>query len=350
MSYYQAKKGLAPGTVLYTGRKKVEKVLIENIIYSQNDVTENKVLNISELEYNKDSDAIQWVIITGLHDVGIIEQVGVVFNIHNLVLEDILNTGQRPKVDFFDENIFIVLKNLHFNASKSEIIHEQVSIILGKNFVLCFVEKDDNLFFPIKERLRSSGSKMRNSGSDYLAYALMDIIIDHYFILLEKMEEHLDFYENKIINGERSNVLNSVYKLKRENLSLNNAIWPLRELVAQLERAEPGLIKKKNSIYFRDLYDHTIQVIERTGVYRDLLTALLELHLSGSGNRTNEVMKVLTVISTIFMPLTFIAGVYGMNFRNMPELFVPWAYFAVLGIMVMIAILMLIYFKRKKWL
>jgi magnesium transporter len=349
MSYHQVKKGLEPGTVLYTDKKKVETVVIENIIYNQNTFVETKISKISELEYDKDSDTIQWITVTGLHDVAIIEYIGNLFGIHNLVLEDILNTTQRPKVDFFDNLIFVVLKNLSFTTSKTEINHEQVSIIFGKNFVLCFVEKDKHLFFPIKERMKIASSKIRNTGSDYLAYTLMDLIVDHYFILLEKIEVHLDFYENKIINGEQSNVLNNVYKLKRENLVLNNAIWPLRELIAQLERAETDLIKKKSHIYFRDLYDHTIQVIDRTGVYRDLLTALLELHLSGSGNRTNEVMKVLTVISTIFMPLTFIAGVYGMNFKNMPELFVPWAYFAVIGLMVVIAIAMLIYFRRKKW-
>ncbi len=350
MSYSEAKKGLEPGSVLYTGKKKVEHVIIENIIFSPKEIIETRITDVSELKCNIDNDLVQWVNITGLHEVSTIEKIGNIFGIHNLVLEDILNIEQRPKVDFHTDSIYIILKNLKFNASKSVIEQEQISIILHKNFVLSFVEKDELLFSPILSRLKIVGSKMRGMGVDYLAYSLMDLVIDHYFILLEKIEEHLDFYENKIIKVEHKNVLNKVYNLKRENLVLNNAVWPLRELVSQLERTDTDLIKKKNHIYFRDLYDHTIQVIDRIGVYRDLLNALIELHLSGSSNRTNEVMKVLTVISTIFMPLTFIVGVYGMNFKYMPELEVRWAYFAVMGLMLIIALAMLYYFRKKKWL
>jgi magnesium transporter len=350
MSYLKDNNLLETANEKVARGSKPGKLIIENILFNHSHFVESQITDISELKCNKEPDLVQWVIITGLHDSSVIEQIGNVFDLHYLVQEDVLNTGHRPKVEFNDQSVFVILKNLKFISHRSTIEQEQVSILFGKNYVLCFVEKNDVLFSPVLSRLRVSGAKVRSLGADYLAYTLIDVVVDQYFVLLEKIEEHLDFYENKIIKGEHKNVLNKVYNLKRENLVLNNAVWPLRELVSQLERTDTELIKKKNHIYFRDLYDHTIQVIDRIGVYRDLLNALIELHLSGSSNRTNEVMKVLTVISTIFMPLTFIVGVYGMNFKYMPELEVKWAYFAVIGLMLIIALAMLYYFRKKKWL
>jgi len=350
MRYSEVKKGLAPGTVLYAGKRKVDSILIESVIFDKNTLSEETLTDVSKLEYKCDSDDIQWVTITGLHDSKMVEQIGSSFGIHNLVLEDILNTDHRPKVDFYSDYIYILFKSLSYNRSETAIEQEQISILLGRNFVLCFCEKDHTLFKSIRERLRVPGSKFRASGADYLAYTLMDVIIDHYFIVIEKISDKLDFYEEKIISGNHKGILNKIYLLKRQNLSITNSIWPLRELISQIERSDSGLIKKTNHIFFRDLYDHTIQIIDKINVYRELLTAIIDLHLSESGNRTNEVMKVLTIISTIFIPLTFIAGVYGMNFKFMPELQVHWAYFAVIGLMAALAILMLIYFRRKKWL
>jgi magnesium transporter len=349
MSYYQIKKGMDPGSVLYTGKQKIQEISIENYVYSQDNCEFEIINSADDIKFQNQDNKTQLLLITGLHDISIVEKVGNAFGIHNLALEDILNTQQRPKAEFYDDNVLIVLKNLNFKSSGAEIEQEHISIVLGKNYVVCFAEKDNNIFYPVTEKLKKHGTRIRSLGSDYLAYSLMDVIIDNYFILLEKLDEHLDFYETKIINGEDKNILNRIYKFKREVFVLNNSVWPLRELISHLERSETQILKKKNLLYFRDLYDHTIQVIERAGVLRDLLTALLELHLSRTGNRTNDVMKVLTIISTIFIPLTFIAGLYGMNFHYMPELQIKWAYFAVLGIMMIIVIGMLLWFRKKKW-
>lgn len=350
MSYYQIKKGMDPGSVIYTGKQKTSKVIIENYIFGTEEFSYEILPSATDIEHCAVENQVQLVIISGLHDQSTIEKTGEVFGIHNLALEDVLNTSQRPKADFYDENAFIVLKNLTFNSSESEIEQEHISIVLGKNYVVCFIEKDSSIFLPVTEKIKKPGTRIRSLGADYLAYSIMDIIVDNYFLLLEQLDEHLDFYEAKIIKGGDKNILNRIYKFKREVFVLNNSVWPLRELISHLERSENGLIKKKTMFYFRDLYDHTIQVIERAGVLRDLITALLELHMSRTGNKTNEVMKVLTIISTIFIPLTFIAGVYGMNFKYMPELHVKWAYFAVLAVMLIVVFVMLIWFRRKKWL
>lgn len=339
-----------PGSVIYTGKQKTTKVIIENYIFGAETYTYEILPVAEDIKHCTIENQIQLLIITGLHDQSVIEKAGEVFDIHSLALEDVLNTSQRPKTDFYDDNVFIVLKNLFFNHAGSQIEQEHVSIVLGKNYVVCFVEKDNSFFLPITEKIKKTGTRIRSLGADYLAYSLMDIIVDNYFILLEQLDEHLDFFETKIIKGGDKTILNRIYKFKREVFVLNNSVWPLRELISHLERSESALIRKKTMFYFRDLYDHTIQVIERAGVLRDLITALLELHMSRTGHKTNEVMKVLTIISTIFIPLTFIAGVYGMNFKYMPELRIKWAYFAVLAIMLIIALIMLVWFRRKKWL
>jgi magnesium transporter len=225
-----------------------------------------------------------------------------------------------------------------------------VSIVAGSNYLISFQEKTGDVFEPLRKRIKTASGKIRTLGSDYLLYAILDIIIDNYFILLEHLGDEVEKYETELIVNANKDILNRIYYLKRENLLLRNAVWPVRELVLQFEKTDSPLIKKKNIIYFRDLYDHTIQVIDNVEIYRDLLSGLIELYYTGTSNKTNEVMKVLTIISTIFIPLTFIAGIYGMNFKYMPELEWHWAYFSVWGLMIVIFILMIWYFKQKKWL
>jgi len=239
---------------------------------------------------------------------------------------------------------------LVYDKNKKSIDGEQVSIIVGKNYLISFQEKDGDVFEPLRKRIKTSSGKIRTLGTDYLLFAIMDIIVDNYFILLENLGEEVEKYETELIDNANKDILNRIYYLKRENLLLRNAVWPVRELVSQFEKTDSLLIKKKNIIYYRDLYDHTIQVIDNVEIYRDLLSGLIELYYTNTGNKTNEVMKVLTIISTIFIPLTFIAGIYGMNFKYMPELEWHWAYFGVWVLMIILFIGMMWFFKRKKWL
>jgi magnesium transporter len=350
MSHYSKKQGLPPGSLIYTGKDNSKKIEIETINYSHELLLEEKISNITDLKYEKDSKSVYWININGVHNTELLKTLGEKFIIHNLVLEDILNTTQRPKVEFFDDHIFLVIKMLSYNNKEAEIDSEQVSFILGHNYVISFQEKPGDVFDPLRNRIKNSSGKVRNLGSDYLAFALLDIIIDNYFILLEHLGEKLEKYEESLIKKADKEILNRIYFLKRENLLLRNSVWPVRELVSQLEKSDSGIIKKKTIIYFRNLYDHTIQVIDSVEIYRDLLSGLIELYMTGTSNKTNEVMKVLTIISTIFIPLTFIAGIYGMNFKYMPELGWHWAYFSVWGVMLILTILMLWFFRRKKWL
>jgi magnesium transporter len=281
--------------------------------------------------------------------VDIIEKIGKHFNLHPLVIEDILNIHQRPKIEDFEDHIFIVLKMLTYNKDSHEGESEQVSIILGKNFVLTFQERKRDVFDPVRNRIKNSKSLIRKYGADYLVYALIDVIVDNYFIILEGIGEVLEELEDRVLLNPTSEIVHSIHQLKRNLIVLRKSIWPLREILSTLEKTESDLIKN-TSVYFRDVYDHTIQVIDIIETYRDLVTGMLDIYLSSVSNRMNQIMKVLTIIATIFMPLTFIAGIYGMNFKYMPELGWKWGYPLVLILMLLIGVNMIIYFRRKKWL
>lgn len=350
MTNYSKKKGLPPGSLVFTGKVRSKKVSIDLIEYSQDKYLHKKIDKLKDIEYNPDSKSIYWLNISGLHDTDIIEESGNMFGINMLVLEDILNTNQRPKTDFYDNYIFVTLKTLDYNNKSKKIDNHQISIILGKNYVITYLEKSDDLFDPLKSRIEVSNSKIRSFGSDYLSYAVIDIVVDNYFILLEKLGLEIESFEESLIDKFDKNTINQIYILKRENLVLRNSIWPLREAVSQLERVESTLISDKTEIFFRDLYDHTIQIIDNVEVYRDILSGLIDLYLSGISNKTNEVMKVLTIISTIFIPLTFIVGLYGMNFNYMPELSWRWGYITIWAIMVSITVFMIIFIRKRKWL
>ncbi|MDD3741140.1 MAG: magnesium/cobalt transporter CorA [Bacteroidales bacterium] len=345
----KAKIGLPPGSLIFNGIERKHDISIEHIAYSPDEYFEESIDSIGKIDLASDSGKIHWINLNGVHDTNMIKNIGEKFNIHKLVLEDVLNTHQRPKVDFYDEHIFAVIKMLVYNKEDKSVDSEQVSIVAGSNYLISFQEKSGDVFDPLRKRLQSASGKIRTLGSDYLLYAILDIIIDNYFILLESLGEEVEKYETDLIDNANKDILNRIYYLKRENLLLRNAVWPVRELVLQFEKTDSPLIKKKNIIYFRDLYDHTIQVIDNVEIYRDLLSGLIELYYTNTGNKTNEVMKVLTIISTIFIPLTFIAGIYGMNFKYMPELEWHYAYFGVWGIMITLFVLMIWYFRRKKW-
>ena len=343
------KSGLPPGTVVFVGKQKTEKVRITVINYDEAHFEEKEAKDIEETFAFKEKPAITWINIDGLQRVDIIEKLGSHLNLHPLVLEDIANTEQRPKMDDYTDYLYIVLKMLRYDSQETDIVSEQVSLILGSNWVVSYQESEGDVFGPIRERLRTAKGRIRKMGADYLMYALMDAIVDNYFVVLEKMGEKIEDVEEDLIANPEPSTLKNINDLKRQIISLRKSVWPLREVIARLERWESKLINKTTAIYFKDVYDHTIQVIDSIETFRDMLSGMLDIYLSSLSNRMNEVMKVLTIIATIFIPLTLVADIYGMNFKDMPELGSPWGYPLVLAGMLAIGIVMLLYFRRKKW-
>jgi magnesium transporter len=298
----------------------------------------------------KDKATVTWINVDGVHDTEAIQKLGDCFGIHALVLEDVVNTNQRPKLEIFDDYVFLVLKMLTLDKEERRPEFEQVSMVLGPNYVISFQEREGDVFETVRERIRSGKGLIRRGGADYLAYALMDAVVDGYFVVLETFGEHIETLEEELVTDAGRDTLQKLNVMKREVIYLRKSVWPLREVISALQRGESTLVKEHTRIYLRDVYDHTIQVIDTVETFRDMLTGMLDIYLSSVSNRMNEVMKVLTVIATIFIPLTFIAGVYGMNFRFMPELAWQWAYPVTWLVMVAIGILMVVYFRRKKWL
>jgi len=344
------KVGLSPGTLVHIGEKKVEKVRITVIDYDAEQFQEKETKTIEECFPFKDTPTVTWINIDGLHDVEIIEKIGKHFAIHPLIQEDILHTGQRPKMEDMESYIFVVARMLVYNDETGEIESEQVSLILGANYVISFQEKVGDIFDPVRERIRNGRGRIRRMKADYLAYALVDTLVDNYFVILEKLGEKIEGMEDELVANPTPETLQTIHILKREMIFLRKSVWPLREVISSLERGESSLIYESTGMYFRDVYDHTIQVMDTVETYRDMVSGMLDTYLSSLSNRMNEVMKVLTIIATIFIPLTFVAGIYGMNFEFMPELKWHWGYFAALGLMVVIFIGMVFYFRRKRWL
>jgi magnesium transporter len=342
--------GLPPGTLIHIGEQKLEAPRITVIDYDEQNFQEKQVSKIEECFEFKASPTVTWINIDGIHDTKTIEKIGSHYDLHQLTLEDILTTGQRPKFEDLEKHLFIVLNMLSFSEEKQQIQAEQVSIILGPNFVISFQESIGDVFEPIRDRIRNAKGRIRKMGCDYLMYSLMDAVVDNYFVILEKLGEKIESLEEELVSSANEQILKRIYRLKREMIFLRKSVWPLRELIGGIERSESGLIQDSTSVYLRDLYDHTIQVIDTVESYRDMVSGMLDIYLSAISNRMNAVMKVLTIIATIFIPLTFVVGVYGMNFKYMPELQLKWGYGVVWLVIITIAVVMLIYFKRKKWL
>ncbi|MFH1055795.1 MAG: magnesium/cobalt transporter CorA [Candidatus Altiarchaeota archaeon] len=350
------KAGLPPGTPMHIGEEKTGKVRITVIDYDEGHFKEAVVEKAEDCLIFKDNPTVTWINVDGIHDVDIIERFGKDFNFHPLLVEDIVNTEQRPKMEDFGDYMFLVLKMLTYDEKVKDLKIEQVSLILGRNFVLSFQEDIGDVFDPVRQRIREGKGRHRKNGADYLAYSLIDAIIDNYFIILEKVGEEIELLEEKVVSDPNRKVLREIHRLKRELIFLRKSVWPLREVVNGMEKADSPLIRKPTKIYLRDVYDHTIQVMDTVETFRDMTSGMLDIYLSSISNRLNEVMKVLTVIATIFMPLTFLAGVYGMNFHtdkspwNMPELTWYYGYPMFWGIITIVAIIMLVYFRNKKWL
>jgi len=344
------KAGLPPGTPVYVGERKDEKVRISVLDYDEVQYQEKEVKDVEECFPFKDTSTVTWINIDGIHQIDIIEKIGRHFGLHPLIQEDIVNTEQRPKMEDFGSYIYIVLKMIYHDENDGEIKMEQVSLILGENYVISFQEKEGDIFNHVRERLRNGKGRIRKMKADYLAYSLLDTVVDNYFFILEKTGEQIEELEDRVVSQPKPETLQEIHRLKRMMIFLRRSVWPLREVISNLERGESSLIQETSRIYLRDVYDHTIQVIDSVETFRDMLSGMHDTYLSSISNRMNEIMKVLTIIATIFIPLTFIAGIYGMNFKFMPELEWQWGYFAVWLIMVGVAVVMVLFFRRKRWL
>ena len=344
------KAGLSPGTIVHVGEVKAERAKISLVDYDQSSFQEREASTIEKCFPFKDKPTVTWINIDGLHQVEIVEALGEHLDLHPLVMEDIVHTGQRPKMEDYENTLFIVLKMLRYDEVQDQIDEEQFSLILGTNWVISFQEKEGDVFDPLRDRIRNSKGRIRKMGADYLAYTLVDAIVDNYFILLEKLGDRVEALEEDLVVHPGPKALQEIHALKRELLFMRKSVWPLREVISGLQRGESALFEEHTLIYLRDVYDHTIQVIDTVETFRDMISGMLDIYLSSVSNRMNEVMKVLTIIATIFIPLTFVAGLYGMNFLHMPELKWRFGYFAVLGLMAAIAGTMVLYFRRKKWL
>ncbi|PWR73765.1 magnesium/cobalt transporter CorA [Methanospirillum lacunae] len=340
------KTGMPPGTPIYIGDEAPKETTIHLLVYSDQNISGFEQVSPEELTTNIQQGSNAWISITGLRDVALIEQVLNSFSIHPLVTEDILNTRTRSKIEEFDEYLFIVMT--HFQRSEDEMHEEQVSLILTNN-ILITCSNSIGMFPNIENRIKRSTSRFRTNGIDYLAYTIIDTIVDGYFFVLEDLEERVEDLEDEIVNNPGKDTINHVQDFRRDLIWFRRKIWSLRELITRLERTDSLLIKNTTHLYLRDVYDHTIKIAEDVDVYREMAEGLMEIYLSKISNNTNEIMKVLTIIANIFIPLTFIAGIYGMNFEYMPELTSPYGYPAVLLVMSMVSATMLLYFRRKEW-
>ncbi|MBO6879691.1 MULTISPECIES: magnesium/cobalt transporter CorA [Winogradskyella] len=342
--------GQVPGTLVYTGKKSDKDFQVECFDYTKDDIEETILLNIEDAVNYKDTDSVTWINVDGLQHTDKIEDIGKQYDLHPLVLEDIVNTTQRPKIDEYEDYLFVVLKMLYYDVNE-EIVIEQVSFVLGKNYVLTFQEAEGDVFGTIRERLRYANGRIRGLKSDYLLYALIDAVVDNYFSIIETLGNKIEDLETELFTGHaREDVNIEVQQLKREILKVRRAIFPLREIINRIEKGEHPLIFKRTITYYRDIYDHLIQVSENIDIYREMIWSLMDMYMTTISNKMNEVMKVLTIMSSIFIPLSFLAGLYGMNFEYIPELKYRYGYFVLLGVMFTIFIGLLIYFKRKKWL
>lgn len=350
-----SKPGTPPGTLRPMEKPRAEEVKITILDYSPEKCEEREASSIEECSLYKDKPTLTWINVDSIQDVEMLQKLEQCFGFHLLTLEDVLNVGQRPKIENYDDYQFVVMPLLRFNE-ENNLESEQISVFSGRNYVITLQEAPGDVFDPIRERIRKNKGHIRRMGADYLTYALIDAIVDNYFPILETFGEQIEGLEDELVENPGQEILQKIHQLKRELLFLRKSAWPMREVINGMEREDSLLVQDETKPYLRDCYDHTIQIMDMIETYRDMVSGMLDIYLSSVSNKINQVMKVLTIIATIFMPLTFIVGIYGMNFNpekspwNMPELNWPWGYPAVLILMAAIGIIMLIYFRRKKWL
>ncbi len=345
--------GTPPGTLIYTGETTAETPSHLSLFeYNEQIVRETPIAKIFDITDFEAENAVTWVNLDGLHDVGLVEQLGEHFAIHPLLLEDILNVEQRPKAEDFDQYLFFTLKALNYNCETRDVEAEQISFVLGQHYLISFQEAENgDIFEPVRERIRKNKGKLRNAGADYLVYRLLDTVVDNYFDIVDKINERIDILEDAVFKGQEPRTLTlEIQRLKKDLIQLRKSLIPLRQAIEDIQHSQEKLIRPTTLSYFRDVYDHIMQVIEEIESSREILLGVLEMHHANQGNRMNNIMKVLTIVSAIFVPLTFIAGLYGMNFKNMPELEQPYGYYVCLGVMTFIGIAMSFWFWYKKWL
>lgn len=342
---------LPPGTMAYKGKKASLETVIDIINYSNQTFTKIDCNNVEDGFNFEGNEQVTWININGLNNLEDIEKLGTHYKLHPLTLEDIVNTNQRPKLEEFQNYIFIVFKMLYFKDN-DELQYEHLSMVVGPDYVLTFQEADGDVFNDLRDRIEAAKGRIRSQGADYLMYAILDAIVDNYFTVIEAVGDKIEDLEAHIFESQSNNenTPSQIQHLKQEVLKIRRSIFPLREVINRLEKLDNTIINEKSLSYIRDLYDHIIQVNESIDLYREMVWSLMDMYMTIISNKMNEVMKVLTIIATIFIPLTFIAGIYGMNFTNIPELQVENGYFILLGVMFILFIFMLIYFRRKKWL
>ena len=342
------KKGLSPGTLIHIGEKRTEAVTVTLFNYSSTHCDEQPIGDVNELRPPSD-ETVSWVDVDGVHKTDVLEAFGKHFGLHPLLLEDIANTDQRPKLDDYDTYLFLVMKVLTA-SNQGDILVEQICFVLGRNYVLSFQENGTDVFQSVRDRLRVGKGRLRQNGSDYLVYALIDAVVDQYFEVLEMLGERIEAMQERLMADPRPETLKDIHALKRQLLFVRRAVWPLREAINNLSRSECPFLHEPTKVFFRDVYDHVVQIVDTIETLREMVSASLDIYLSSVSYRLNSVMRVLTVITTIFMPLSFIAGIYGMNFEYMPELKWPWGYPMAVGVMGLVAATMLLGFRWKKWL
>ena len=344
------KPGTAPGTLRPVEIPGAGPVKVTLMDYAPDHLTEKEIRSVQELVPFRETPSVTWINVEGLADVEFLDELGKLFGFHPLALEDVLNCGQRPKVEDYGAYHFIVLKSLRYKPEEGGLEMEQISFFLAGNFVITLQELPGDSFEAVRERIRKGKGQIRGMGPDYLAYALIDALVDEFFPVLEAYGERIEALETELVLAPTPETLQAIHQIKRDLLLLRRTAWPERDVVSSLQHEESDIIRPGTQVFLRDCYDHIIQVIDMIETYRDLAAGMLDVYLSSISNRLNEVMKVLTIISTIFIPLNFIAGLYGMNFQHMPELDKPWGYPAILGFMAVVALALLYYFRRKRWL
>ncbi len=344
------KTGLPPGSLVYTGEERTERVKITLFNYTSEGFIEKTVQSIEECLPYRDEKSVTWINIDGVHDTELIAKMGELFMFHPLLLEDVVNTSQRPKADDYDDHLYTVLPMLTYNESKHCIDSEQISIVLSKNFVVSFQQTEGDLFDVIRERIRDNKSKIRNYGNDYLVYRMIDVIVDHYFLLLEKIGDAVEMLEDRIRSQINGTIIEDTQKIKNDLLLLRRSVYPLREVLNSLVKDDHKLLAKRTQRFIRDVHDHSVQIMETLEMFREVVNGLREAYNSQLNMEMNKTIQTLTIMSVIFIPLSFIAGFYGMNFQHMPELEWKWGYPAVIAVMVAVSLGMVIFFRRKRWL
>jgi magnesium transporter len=342
--------GAAPGTVIHAGRPRVEQVTFEVMHFDADHFDERHPTSLEACFPWPDGSGVTWLNIDGVHDVQQLYRLGELVDVHPLVLEDVASTGQRAKLEDYDSQLYIVLRMLRHNDETGQIDEEQLSLVLGPQYVISVQEAPGDVFDPVRDRLRQAKGRIRRSGADFLAYALMDAVVDAYFVAVEKLSDRIESLEEQVLKEPGHPAISEIHRIRGELLIMRRAVWPLRDLFNSMVRDESSLIGTETRVFLRDAYDHAVQVIDTVETLREIVSGLMELHMSSVSNRLNEVMKVLTIIATVFIPLTFLVGVYGMNFRFMPELSWRWAYPALWAVMLLIAVAMLVQFRRRSWL